>query len=62
MHSGYGGIHGAVLSLAAKCLGSGRWVDDVRPQTDTEILNASVYAPGEYLCILITKLKLDCDY
>ena len=47
INSGFGGIHGAILTLAAKCLGSGRWMDDVRPQTDAELLDASVYAAGE---------------
>jgi len=46
IHTGFGGIHGAILTLIAKCLGSGQWVDDVRPQTDTELLDASVYATG----------------
>jgi nuclear pore complex protein Nup205 len=47
IHSGFGGIHGAILALNAKCLGSGRLIDDVRPQTDAELLDASVYATGE---------------
>lgn len=47
-HSGFGGIHGAVLALVAKCLGSGRWIDDVRPQTDAELVDASVYGAGEF--------------
>jgi hypothetical protein len=47
INSGFGGIHGAILTLVAKCLGSGRWIDDVRPQTDAELVDASVYAAGE---------------
>ena len=46
INSGFGGIHGAILTLAARCLRSGRWIDDVRPQTDTEMLDASVYPAG----------------
>ncbi|KII84114.1 hypothetical protein PLICRDRAFT_702060 [Plicaturopsis crispa FD-325 SS-3] len=44
--TGFGGVHGAILSLSTKCLGSGRWTQSVQPQTDAEILDASVYASG----------------
>ena len=46
MNTGFGGIHGAILGLAAQCLGNGRWSQSVRPQTDSEIALASVFAPG----------------
>ncbi|KAH9948497.1 nucleoporin Nup186/Nup192/Nup205 [Amylocystis lapponica] len=36
----------AILSLAAKCLGSRRWSDGVKPQTDAELHDAAAYAPG----------------
>ncbi|KAJ7778502.1 nucleoporin Nup186/Nup192/Nup205 [Mycena metata] len=45
-HSGFGAIHAAVLALATKSLGSGRWLAAVTPQTDAEILSASVFALG----------------
>ncbi|KAF7320904.1 Nucleoporin [Mycena chlorophos] len=45
-HSGFGAIHGAVLALATKCLASGRWLADISPQTDVEMLSASVLAIG----------------
>ncbi|KAF8130340.1 nucleoporin Nup186/Nup192/Nup205 [Boletus edulis] len=46
MNTGFGGIHGAILGLAARCLGNGRCSQSVRPQTDSEIALASVFAPG----------------
>ena len=46
MNTGFGGIHGAILGLAARCLGNGQWSQSVRPQTDSEIALASVFAPG----------------
>ncbi|KAJ7160759.1 nucleoporin Nup186/Nup192/Nup205 [Mycena filopes] len=45
-HSGFGAIHAAVLALATKSLGSGRWLAAVTPQTDAEMLSASVFALG----------------
>ncbi|KAF7326845.1 hypothetical protein MVEN_02578300 [Mycena venus] len=45
-HSGFGAIHAAVLALATKSLGSGRWLAAVQPQTDAEMLSASVFALG----------------
>ncbi|KAJ7079559.1 nucleoporin Nup186/Nup192/Nup205 [Mycena belliarum] len=45
-HSGFGAIHAAVLALATKSLGSARWLTDVQPQTDAEMLSASVLALG----------------
>ncbi|KAK7055118.1 nucleoporin Nup186/Nup192/Nup205 [Favolaschia claudopus] len=45
-HSGFGAIHAAVLALATKSLGSGRWLSAVRPVTDAEMFSASVIAPG----------------
>ncbi|KAJ7482279.1 nucleoporin Nup186/Nup192/Nup205 [Mycena galericulata] len=45
-HSGFGAIHAAVLALATKSLGSARWLADVTPQTDAEMLSASVLALG----------------
>lgn len=46
MNTGFGGIHGAILGLAARCLGNENWSAFVKPQTDTEVLHASVLAPG----------------
>ncbi|KIJ60466.1 hypothetical protein HYDPIDRAFT_98637 [Hydnomerulius pinastri MD-312] len=46
MNTGFGGIHGAILGLAARCLGNGQWSQSVKPQNDSEILQASVFAPG----------------
>jgi len=48
MNTGFGGVHGAILGLAARCLGNGRWSQCVRPQTDSEIALASVFAPGHH--------------
>lgn len=45
-NSGFGGIHEAVLGLAARCLGNRNWSQAVKPQTDAEALRASVFAPG----------------
>ncbi|KAJ7058139.1 nucleoporin Nup186/Nup192/Nup205 [Mycena amicta] len=45
-HSGFGALHAAVLALATKCLGSGRWLADISPQTDAEMLSSSVLAIG----------------
>ncbi|KAF8123906.1 hypothetical protein EV363DRAFT_1545999, partial [Boletus edulis] len=46
MNTGFGGIHGAILGLAARCLGNGRCSQSVRPQTDSEIALASMFPPG----------------
>ncbi|KAF9219350.1 hypothetical protein BS17DRAFT_804452 [Gyrodon lividus] len=46
MNTGFGGIHGAILGLAARCLGNGQWIRSVRPLTESEITQASVFAPG----------------
>jgi nuclear pore complex protein Nup205 len=45
-NTGFGGIHGAVLGLAARCLGNRNWSQAVKPQTDAEGLQAGVFAPG----------------
>ncbi|EIW76673.1 hypothetical protein CONPUDRAFT_92653 [Coniophora puteana RWD-64-598 SS2] len=45
-NSGFGSIHGAILSLAARCLGIGHWKQSVNPQTDAELLMAQLSAPG----------------
>ncbi|KAG0707241.1 nucleoporin Nup186/Nup192/Nup205 [Suillus ampliporus] len=45
-NSVFGGIHGAVLGLAARCLGNRNWSQAVKPQTDAEVLQASVFSPG----------------
>ncbi|KAJ7619541.1 nucleoporin Nup186/Nup192/Nup205 [Roridomyces roridus] len=45
-HSGFGAIHAAVLALATQSLGSARWLTEVTPQTDAEILSASTLALG----------------
>ena len=44
--SGYGGIHAAILSLAARCFGTTGWLQNVCPQTDSEKLDANSTAPG----------------
>ncbi|KAF8272691.1 nucleoporin Nup186/Nup192/Nup205 [Lactarius quietus] len=44
--SGYGGIHAAILSLAARCFGTTHWLQNVCPQTDSEKLDANSTAPG----------------
>ncbi|KAG1816317.1 nucleoporin Nup186/Nup192/Nup205 [Suillus subaureus] len=46
-NSGFGGIHGAVLGLAARCLGNRSWSQAIKPQTDAEVLRASVFASGQ---------------
>ncbi|KAF9238369.1 nucleoporin Nup186/Nup192/Nup205 [Melanogaster broomeanus] len=46
MNTGFGGIHGAILGLAARSLGNGPWIQSVKPQTDSEIMQASEFAPG----------------
>ncbi|KAF7966977.1 hypothetical protein HWV62_36310 [Athelia sp. TMB] len=46
VNSGFGSIHSAILTLAAKCLSSGQGIYNVRPQTDAELLSASSIAPG----------------
>ncbi|RPD60781.1 hypothetical protein L227DRAFT_653063 [Lentinus tigrinus ALCF2SS1-6] len=47
--SGYGALHGAISSLAAKCLGDRYWNERVKPQTDAELTDAGIqsleYAP-----------------
>ncbi|KAH9976638.1 nucleoporin Nup186/Nup192/Nup205 [Lactifluus volemus] len=46
-NSGYGGVHTAILSLAARCLGTSQWWSrKVRPQTESERLDADRPAPG----------------
>ncbi|KAI0744751.1 nucleoporin Nup186/Nup192/Nup205 [Earliella scabrosa] len=47
--SGFGTLHGAISSLAAKCLSDKYWTELVKPQTDAELTDAGVqsleYAP-----------------
>ncbi|KAJ3879118.1 nucleoporin Nup186/Nup192/Nup205 [Lentinula edodes] len=45
-HSGFGAINAAILALSTICLGRGTWTDAIKPQTDSEILRASVLASG----------------
>ncbi|KAI0944532.1 hypothetical protein AcW1_002214 [Taiwanofungus camphoratus] len=45
-NSGFGGIHAAISSLAARCLGNRHWSEGVKPQTDAELLDAGLPAPG----------------
>lgn len=47
MNTGFGGIHGAILGLAARCLGDESWSQFVKPQTEGENLQASVLVPGD---------------
>ncbi|OCH88950.1 hypothetical protein OBBRIDRAFT_888752 [Obba rivulosa] len=44
--SGFGGIHAAILSLAARCLSNRHWSDIVKPQTDAELIDAETNASG----------------
>ncbi|KAJ4481027.1 nucleoporin Nup186/Nup192/Nup205 [Lentinula aciculospora] len=43
-HSGFGAINAAILGLSTKFLGRGTWTDAIKPQTDKEILRASILA------------------
>ncbi|TFY75895.1 hypothetical protein EWM64_g8115 [Hericium alpestre] len=45
-NTGFGSIHAAVLSLAARSLCSEFWAQRVQPQTDSERLDASTLAAG----------------
>ncbi|KAI0351635.1 hypothetical protein OH77DRAFT_1429461 [Trametes cingulata] len=40
-NSGFGTLHGAISSLAARCLGDRHWTESVKPQTDAELADAS---------------------
>ncbi|KAF7795183.1 hypothetical protein EIP86_006332 [Pleurotus ostreatoroseus] len=44
--SGFGGIHAAIMHLAAKALGNSHWSDAIRPSTDEELTDASVQVPA----------------
>lgn len=44
--SGYGGIHSAIMGLAARTLGSRRWTESIKPATEEEAVEASLRAPG----------------
>ncbi|KAI8972576.1 nucleoporin Nup186/Nup192/Nup205 [Trametes punicea] len=41
-NSGFGTLHGAISSLAARCLGDRHWTESVKPQTESELADASV--------------------
>ncbi|KAI0830134.1 nucleoporin Nup186/Nup192/Nup205 [Trametes gibbosa] len=41
-NSGFGTLHGAILGLAARCLGDRHWTESVKPQTDAELADARV--------------------
>ncbi|KAH9982000.1 nucleoporin Nup186/Nup192/Nup205 [Russula compacta] len=45
-NGGYGGVHAAILSLAARCFGANQWTRKVHPQTEFERLDANSKAPG----------------
>ncbi|EMD35026.1 hypothetical protein CERSUDRAFT_125016 [Gelatoporia subvermispora B] len=45
-NSGFGGIHAAILSLAARCLSNRHWSDIVKPHTEAELIDAETNAPG----------------
>ncbi|KAJ7584798.1 nucleoporin Nup186/Nup192/Nup205 [Mycena floridula] len=45
-NSGFGAIHAAILGVAARCLGNDKWLDNVRPYTDPEVLNAGIRGAG----------------
>lgn len=55
-NSGFGGIHAAISSLAARCLGNRHWSEGVKPQTDAELLDAGLPAPGK---VFVTVTVLD---
>ena len=46
MNTGFGGVHGAMLGLAARCLGREHWGRFIKPQTNSQVLDAGVFAPG----------------
>jgi nuclear pore complex protein Nup205 len=50
-HSGFGAINSAILSLSTGCFAGGPWVEQIRPQTDTEITDANTPATGERILI-----------
>ncbi|KAJ7902517.1 hypothetical protein B0H14DRAFT_2329602, partial [Mycena olivaceomarginata] len=58
-HSGFGAIHAAVLALATKCVGSGRWLAAVQPQMDAEMFSTSVFALGELPFFLQVRANLN---
>ncbi|EIN05826.1 hypothetical protein PUNSTDRAFT_137309 [Punctularia strigosozonata HHB-11173 SS5] len=45
--TGLGSVHFAILSLSARCLGNLHWIRSIQPQSESDIANASVAAPGE---------------
>ncbi|KAA1466852.1 hypothetical protein DENSPDRAFT_57546 [Dentipellis sp. KUC8613] len=45
-NTGFGSVHSAILSLAARSLGSGHWSQRIHPVTDQERQDASTPAPG----------------
>lgn len=54
MNTGFGGVHGAILGLAARCLGQENWSRFVKPQTNSEVLDAGIFTPGH-----ISETKFD---
>lgn len=44
--SGFGGIHAAIMGLAARTLGSRHWTDKIKPVTDEEFAALNVRAPA----------------
>ena len=47
--SGFGALHGAISSLAAKVLSDRHWTEAVKPQTDAELADASTQSLGALL-------------
>ncbi|EEB97865.1 hypothetical protein MPER_02724, partial [Moniliophthora perniciosa FA553] len=45
-HSGFGAINSAILSLSTKCLAGGPWMEQIKAQTDAEIVDANTLASG----------------
>ncbi|CDO70405.1 hypothetical protein BN946_scf184999.g46 [Trametes cinnabarina] len=41
-NSGFGTLHGAISGLTARCLGDRHWTESVKPQTESELADASV--------------------
>ncbi|KAH8115108.1 nucleoporin Nup186/Nup192/Nup205 [Phellopilus nigrolimitatus] len=45
-NSGFGSIHNAILALAARTLGTSKWLSAVRPTDETEIVESQTPASG----------------
>lgn len=45
-NSGFGGLHNAVLGLAARTIGSSKWIESIRPSDETEVSESETRLPG----------------